>query len=92
MGRGNVPLKVLEGIRYALDKKVIVVVVSRCHSGRVMENYGYAGGGKELSDLGVIMGGDMRGPKARLKLMLALSKTKNIQAIRNIFKEESFSL
>lgn len=92
MGRGNVPIKVLEGIRYALEHNVVVVVVSRCHSGRVMESYGYSGGGKELSDLGVIMGGDMRGPKARLKLMLALSKTKEIQTINNIFKEGSFSL
>ena len=92
MGRGNVSPKMLEGIRYAIDKGVVVVIVSRCNSGRVFESYGYAGGGKELSDLGVIMGSDMRGPKARLKLMLALGKTKDINKIHEIFKEENYDL
>ncbi|MEG2777619.1 MAG: asparaginase, partial [Cellulosilyticaceae bacterium] len=74
MGRGNLPLAMLEGVKYALSKGVVVVIVSRCNSGRVFESYGYAGGGKELSDLGAIMGGEMRGPKARIKLMLALGR------------------
>lgn len=89
MGRGNVSLKVLEGIRYAISKGVIVVIVSRCNSGRVFESYGYTGGGKELSDLGAIMGGDMRGPKARLKLMLALGKTRDKDLIAKLFNEEN---
>jgi len=92
MGRGNLPLKMLEGVKYALSKGVIVVIVSRCSSGRVFESYGYQGGGKELSDLGAIMGGDMRGPKARIKLMLALGKTRDIDVIRSLFKEEDYQL
>ncbi len=92
MGRGNVSPKMLEGIRYAIEKSVVVVIVSRCHSGRVFESYGYSGGGKELSDLGVIMGGDMRGPKARIKLMLALGKTNDVNQIRQLFKEENYSM
>lgn len=92
MGRGNLPLKVLEGVKYALEKGVVVVIVSRCNSGRVFESYGYKGGGKELSDLGAIMGGEMRGPKARIKLMLALSKTNDMNEIRKLFKEENCTL
>ncbi|MBE6024074.1 MAG: asparaginase [Cellulosilyticum sp.] len=92
MGRGNVSPKVMEGIRYAMSKGVIVVVVSRCYSGRVYVSYGYAGGGKELSDMGVIMGGDMRGPKARLKLMLALGKTQDAEKIRMLFEEQNYIL
>lgn len=92
MGRGNVSPKVMNGIRYAISKGVVVVVVSRCYSGRVYVSYGYAGGGKELSDLGVIMGGDMRGPKARLKLMLALGKTQDPEKIRPLFENEHYSL
>ena len=92
MGRGNLPLKMLEGVKYALSKGVVVVIVSRCSSGRVFESYGYEGGGKELSDLGAIMGGEMRGPKARLKLMLGLGKTTNIDEIRKLFTEESYIL
>ncbi|ONI48044.1 L-asparaginase, partial [Candidatus Epulonipiscium fishelsonii] len=41
MGRGNLPLKVFEGVKYALSKGVLVVIVSRCNSGRVFESYGY---------------------------------------------------
>ncbi|MHC1749421.1 MAG: asparaginase [Cellulosilyticaceae bacterium] len=92
MGRGNLPLKMLEGVKYALSKGVIVVIVSRCSSGRVFESYGYQGGGKELSDLGAIMGGEMRGPKARLKLMIALGKSDNIAQIQELFKEQDFTL
>ncbi|WP_069998100.1 asparaginase [Cellulosilyticum sp. I15G10I2] len=92
MGRGNVPLKMLEGIKYALNKGVIVVIVSRCSSGRVFESYGYEGGGKELVDLGVVMGGDMRGLKARIKLMLALGKTKDINILKALFKEQDYAL
>ena len=89
MGRGNLPIKVCEGVKYALDKGVVVVIVSRCNSGRVFESYGYEGGGKELSDLGAIMGCEMRGPKARIKLMLALSKTNDPNEIKQLFTEES---
>lgn len=92
MGRGNVSPKVMEGIRYAIRKGVQVVVVSRCYAGRVFVSYGYEGGGKELADLGVIMGGDMRGPKARLKLMIALGKTQDKEKIKALFKEQSFEL
>jgi L-asparaginase len=92
MGRGNIPLPMLEGVKYALNKGVVVVVVSRCSSGRVFESYGYTGGGKELSDLGVIMGGEMRGPKARIKLMLALGKTRDIETIKALFREEDYIL
>ena len=92
MGRGNVSPKVMKGIRYAIDKGVIVVIVSRCYSGRVYVSYGYEGGGKELADLGVIMGGDMRGPKARLKLMLALGKTRDKEKIRSLFESQNVTL
>ncbi|MEG0013785.1 MAG: asparaginase [Cellulosilyticaceae bacterium] len=85
MGRGNLPLAMLEGVKYALSKGVVVVIVSRCNSGRVFESYGYAGGGKELSDLGAIMGGEMRGPKARIKLMLALGRGCSREEIKNLF-------
>jgi L-asparaginase len=89
LGRGNLPLDMLKGVKYALSKGVVVVIVSRCNSGRVFESYGYEGGGKELSDLGAIMGGEMRGPKARIKLMLALGKTNDVSKIKEIFKEEN---
>jgi L-asparaginase len=86
MGRGNLPLKMLEGVKYALSKDVVVVIVSRCPQGRVFESYGYNGGGKELSDLGAIMGGEMKGPKARIMLMLALGKGYSKAEIAKLFE------
>ncbi|OOO00723.1 MAG: L-asparaginase [Epulopiscium sp. Nele67-Bin004] len=85
LGRGNVPIKMLEGIKYALAKGVVVVIVSRCNAGRVSLSYGYEGGGRELDELGAIMGGEMRGPKARIKLMLALGAGMSKDEIRDLF-------
>ena len=80
LGRGNVPPRMVEGIKKALDKEIPVVVVSRCFEGRVHESYGYEGGGKMLKDLGVIFGDTLPGQKARIKLALAINS--------NIKKEE----
>lgn len=88
MGRGNLPPNALSGLKNALKNKVVVVVVSRCPSGRVMESYGYHGGGKELSDMGVILGGDHTGQKARIKLMVALGKTSDFNEIKEIFVKD----
>lgn len=80
LGRGNVPPRMVEGIKRALDNKMPIVVVSRCFEGRVHESYGYEGGGKMLKDLGVIFGDTLPGQKARIKLALAINS--------NIKKEE----
>ena len=71
MGRGNVPPAMLEGIKMAIDNNLPVVLVSRCFNGRVLDSYGYEGGGKTLRNMGVIFGDDLCGQKARIKLMLA---------------------
>lgn len=74
LGRGNVPPTMIKGIKDALDRKIPVVIVSRCFEGRVFESYGYEGGGKMLKDLGVILADGMPGQKARIKLLVELSK------------------
>lgn len=86
LGRGNVPPEMISGIIKAISKGIIIIVVSRCYSGRVLDTYGYEGGGKELRNAGVIFGGDLPGQKARIKLMLALGKTKNIYDIKKFFE------
>jgi L-asparaginase len=87
MGRGNVPPKMVDGIKRAIDNGIIVVLVSRCFEGRVLDTYGYPGGGKELKNIGVIFGDNLPGQKARIKLMLALSKTNDFQKIRELFEK-----
>lgn len=86
LGRGNVPPKMVDGIKKAILMGVIVVVVSRCYCGRVLDTYGYPGGGKELRNIGVIFGDALPGQKARIKLMLALGKTNDINEIKKIFE------
>ncbi|MBF4693831.1 asparaginase [Fusibacter ferrireducens] len=86
MGRGNVPPEMISGIELAISKNIPVVIVSRCPSGRVLDSYGYLGGGKNLRDLGAIFGGNLNGQKARIKLMLALGKTKDLNEIKSIFE------
>ncbi|TCO70212.1 asparaginase [Marinisporobacter balticus] len=85
MGRGNVPPKMVEGIKYAIDHNIIVVMVSRCPMGRVLDTYGYEGAGRSLRNLGVLLGGSLPGQKARIKLMLALSTTTERDKIKEIF-------
>ena len=86
MGRGNIPPEMAEGIKIAIKKGVAVVMVSRCFKGRVLDSYGYPGGGKELRNAGVIFGDSLPGQKARIKLMLALGMTTNIEQIESMFE------
>jgi L-asparaginase len=86
LGRGNVPPLMVEGMQNAINKGIPIVLVSRCFQGRVLDSYGYHGGGKELRNMGVIFGDNLPGQKARIKLMLALSKTNKISEIKDIFE------
>lgn len=86
MGQGNVPPTIMPGLRAWLDAKRPVVLVSRCPEGRAMDTYAYEGGGKQLHNMGVIFGEDLTGQKARIKLMLALGLTDDLETIRTIFE------
>ncbi len=90
MGRGNVPPKMAESIRHAIDLKIPVVLVSRCLKGRVLDSYGYDGGGQQLRAMGVILGDNMSGQKARLKLMLVLNATSEMMKIKERFEEDLY--
>ena len=85
LGRGNVPPKMVDGIKKATELNIPVVVVSRCFEGRVFESYGYEGGGKQLKDLGVIFGDTLLGQKARIKLILAINSGMNIHEVARAF-------
>ena len=86
MGRGNLPPLMAASVKKAIDRGVVVVLVSRCYKGRVLDSYGYEGGGKHLRNMGVIFGDSMPGQKARIKLILALGKTRNKEEIKDIFE------
>jgi L-asparaginase len=66
---------------------VPVVVVSRCAEGRVAPLYGFEGGGQRLAEMGAILAGDLGGPKARIRLMVALGVTSDPGELRRLFSE-----
>ncbi len=85
LGVGNVPPAAFDGIKYATEKGIPVVLVSRCPTGETLDIYSYPGAGKWLKELGVIFTDYLNGQKARIKLMLALSKCKNKSEISKMF-------
>ncbi|MFA6647147.1 MAG: asparaginase [Candidatus Izemoplasmatales bacterium] len=85
LGRGNLPPKMITGIETALSLNIPVVITSRCPSGRVLDSYGYVGGGKYLTDMGCIMASSLNGQKARILLSIALTKSNNPDFLRGLF-------
>ena len=85
LGVGNVPPAAFEGIKYAVEKNIPVVLVSRCPTGETLDIYSYPGAGKWLKELGVIFTDYLNGQKARIKLIIALSKCKDKTEISKMF-------
>lgn len=86
LGRGNVPPAMVPGIIRAIDSNIPVAMVSRCNTGRVLDTYGYTGGGKHLRNIGVMFGGNLPGQKARIKLMLILGATNDLKRVKELFE------
>lgn len=87
MGRGNLPPTMVPGVKKAISLNIPVVLVSRCPTGRVLDTYGYEGGGKHLKELGAIFGKNLPGQKARIQLMLLLGAKKSMEDIRKNFED-----
>jgi L-asparaginase len=86
LGVGNVPPPAFEGIKYAVEKGIPVVLTSRCPAGETDDIYSYPGAGKHLHNLGVIFSDYLNGQKARIKLIIVLGLTNNIDEIRRYFE------
>ncbi|ALD92443.1 asparaginase [Cupriavidus gilardii] len=80
LGMGNMNQPMFEAVKYALSKKVPVVISTRVHNGRVLPNYGFVGGGKTSFDAGAVMADDLKPAKARILLMLLLQRGVTSQA------------
>jgi L-asparaginase len=85
-GRGNGPAALVPIVRAAVAADVALVITSRCPTGRVEPIYG-KGGGKDLADAGAIFAGDLKGPKARLLLMVLLGAPDTRNRIAEIFAD-----
>jgi L-asparaginase len=85
-GRGNGPAALVPVVRRAVAAGVAVVITSRCPTGRVEPIYG-KGGGKNLAEAGAIFAGDLKGPKARLLLMVLLGASDTRSRIAEVFAD-----
>ncbi|MFA5526721.1 MAG: asparaginase domain-containing protein, partial [Acholeplasmataceae bacterium] len=85
LGRGNVPPLMVEGITKAIALDIPVLLTSRCPMGRVLDSYGYEGGGHHLKKLGVIFTENLSSQKARIRLMLALGASSSLSEIKKYF-------
>jgi L-asparaginase len=86
-GRGNLSGELVPALKKAIEAGVLVVIVSRTITGRVLPEYGYDGGGKSLQEIGCILGGDLQGPKARIKLMALFGKYQSAEMVKKFFNQ-----
>ncbi len=84
-GCGNVPPAVKNGIEMAREHNIPVVLVTRVHAGRVVTAYSYLGSASSMKESNIILAGEISGQKARIKLMVALGMTNDVEEIRRYF-------
>jgi L-asparaginase len=85
LGGGRVPPWWLPAIERALDKGVVVVIASRCPTGRIWDSYGYPGAYRTLDGLGCFFAEGLNGQKARVKLMVVLAATQTAGEARELW-------
>jgi L-asparaginase len=74
-------------VKYLIEeKRVPVIITSRCFKGRVLGVYGYVGGGKSLADLGAVFAQELSPIKARIKLIVIMGITNDMAEIERLFK------
>lgn len=89
-GAGNVPPAVVDTLCGLVQGGVPIVLTSRCIQGGVWPIYGYLGGAAGLKRHGLILGGGLPGQKARIRLMVALGESRNMNSVRAAFERRTW--
>jgi L-asparaginase len=84
-GGGRLPPWWLPLLSEAMQRRTAVVVASRCLAGGLGDEYGYVGAYHDLRRIGVLFAHNLNGPKARVKLMVALGAARSLQELRGWF-------
>jgi L-asparaginase len=84
-GGGRLPPWWLPLITDAFQRRTVVAITTRCAAGGLGDEFGYVGAFHDLSRLGVLFAHQLSGPKARIKLMVALGAARNTSELRNWF-------
>lgn len=87
LGQGNLPKDTVAALQALIDDHIPIILVSRCYQGTVQPIYGYEGGGKQLKEMGIILANGLTGPKARIKLLIALESTNDFDLLTKIFEK-----
>lgn len=88
LGGGRVPAWWMPTIREAIEGGMIVVIASRCPTGRIYDGYGYEGAYKDLAKAGAVFAEGLNGQKARIKLMVALGEPRDRASIQELYSAE----
>jgi L-asparaginase len=81
-GLGHVTAGTLEAIQLARARQIPVVLASRAYTGRLIPLYARDA---EATALGVIRADNLSAQKARVLLMLALTRTRDVTELQKIF-------
>jgi L-asparaginase len=86
-GLGHVSSAMFDQIKVAREKGIPVVIATRVYTGPTLPVYPGKGLGKSLQDIGCIfVKNDLTPQKARILLMLAMTKTKDPAALQKYFE------
>lgn len=87
LGAGNLPPETLPALQKILDRKIPIVLVSRCSNGVAEDIYDYEGGGVNLKKMGIIFSRGINGPKARIRLIVGLNSDKSLEELHAFLSE-----
>ncbi|WPJ91695.1 asparaginase [Facklamia hominis] len=85
LGAGNLPPQIVPILEQFMEAQIPVVLVSRAFNGVTEDIYDYPGGGKRLSQMGVIFTQGLSGIKARIKLAVLLNAEEKV-SIKQAFQ------
>ena len=87
-GVGHTSIPVAEKLQELVENGKPVILTSRCYESLVLgDAYAFEGSEKDLHKRGLIFAPGLSGQKARIKLILALSLSRDLEQIRRIFDE-----
>lgn len=79
-------MEIAQAVKNIVDTGKPVILTSRCYENLVIEEVcSFVGSEKDLCEIEVIPAPGLGGFKARIKLILALSQTKDLNIIRKLF-------
>ncbi|WP_428908958.1 asparaginase [Niallia sp. Krafla_26] len=79
VGRGQVSPYMMDSIKKAIEKEIVLVVTTSAEEGKVYPSYGYYGSTFDLQQNGVLLGEDYDSKKARIKLAVLLASSHEVK-------------